>query len=577
MSRRTALLILGIAAAITVARIVWLDALPDTGYFLKYVFYANQILAGHVPREQLADLSPAYLLFTIGARAVTTTRWAIRDLQVIMLTIAALLIGAAAWRMRGMVAGSIAAAIVLLNRAALVNASDFEPETLLLLFVAAALLFLVLERPLLAGIFCGLGAVTRPVVLLPALLIAAFYLWRRRGAAALRLAGGTAIPVAIVLAAHLMISGTATIMDPGTVFFEGMNPLATGYVGIAPRVVKEIEPSFGFPDAMHEAYRTVASRAAGRPLPRSDSNRYWTSKALAFVRWHPSRAVALTWRKLTFLFHGYDAWDVPSMTAMDGELRRVPLWISFALIIPLAIAGFVLFRRPDVALFALGSALPLVIFFVNGRQRQPLLAAAAIGCGLAAAEIVARRRMVIAVIVIAFAALLSIEGPQQDQDAWIASAILRADDALRRNDVASAATWMPDLAPYAPPAALRAVALNALATDRDASRQFAAGICLLRAGERATAARVFDQLARDGYHAPWQNHAVSSVAYYQGRYEDARREAPGDPDVLAACAASGDRAAGAELDALWDPLTASAARRNTIIEKRGVDAPHSVR
>ena len=130
------------------------------------------------------------------------------------------------------------------------------------------------------------------------------------------------------------MTGSMLLMDPGTVFYEGMNANATGYAGVAPRIVKDIEQTIPGSDTMHVAYRVVASRAMGRPVTREEANRYWSQKSLAFVTTYPMRAITLVLRKIRLLVSAHDAYDVPSMVLKDRSLGG--LWISWALLVPLA-------------------------------------------------------------------------------------------------------------------------------------------------------------------------------------------------------------------------------------------------
>ena len=94
MKRRLLLAaILVVLALATWARVRLVDALPDQGYFAKYTIIADQILAGHIPRERLLDFSPLYLWFVVALRSVN-----IRTLQIVLLSVAAILVAIAARR-----------------------------------------------------------------------------------------------------------------------------------------------------------------------------------------------------------------------------------------------------------------------------------------------------------------------------------------------------------------------------------------------------------------------------------------------------------------------------------------------
>src|SRR5439155_25682217 len=106
-------------AVLTWGRIRLIDTLPDQGYFAKYTIVADQILAGHIPRDRLLDFSPLYLWFMVGLRAVGLGFHAIRILQIVMISAAVLLVAVAARRF-GRIAMMAAPVLLLGSRAALV-------------------------------------------------------------------------------------------------------------------------------------------------------------------------------------------------------------------------------------------------------------------------------------------------------------------------------------------------------------------------------------------------------------------------------------------------------------------------
>ena len=545
-------------ALATVARIVWVNALPTQTYFAKYEYFADHALAGHLDASRLPDLSPGYLWFVVALRALGASVKVIRALQIALLSVAALALGAVARRLWGDVAALATLVLVFANQAALVNASDLEPEAVILLLNSAALWLLVRRRPLAAGIALGLSVVCRPVGLLIAVVL---LVWQRRDA--LRIIAGAALPIVLVLGINFVKTGKVIIMDPGTVFYEGMNPLATGHEGVPPRIVKNLEATVEGPDTLHVVYRQIAARA-GHPR----SNAYWMGKALAFMRYEPAAAAALIGRKLRFAIAGYDAYDVPSMELNRRQLGAVPLWISFALLVPLAVAGM---RRENAMLifYALAAAVPLVVFFVTARHRNPLLVPLALLGGYAVAWLIERRRIAVIAVVVVAAVILSLRHPAEEEDEALWTATFATNDLMRAGQIAAATTWLPESVPPAPPALVRAAALQALKVDDSPSRRFSIAIALAQSGADAEAERVLRDLQSEGFRPYRRSRGVSSVSYYLARallhqhrraealplVAQARREAPGDADVLALSVALGETQFAAELDALHDPFT----------------------
>jgi hypothetical protein len=526
-----------LAAVVALALITWLrihliNTLADQGYFEKYLTFADRILAGQMPRDRLADLSPGYLWFVVAMRGLGAGFVAIRTLQIVLVSVAAFLCGVAARRF-GMIAMIAAPMLLLGNRAALVCATEAEPETLILLLASAALAALSVSRAG-AGALFGLASICRPVMMLAAGGIAIVERsWK--------LILYAVVPVLIMLTINIALTGEAVLMDPGTVFYEGMNPSATGYEGVQPRIVNDIERTSTEPDYLHVAYRLVASRSVGRTLTRGESNRFWTGKAIAFARAYPMAALRLTLRKMLFAIHSYDAYDLSTMARKDfllggmgpiGSLSPFVPYVSsvpsvpFGLLVALAAAALILARdrrplMPFVA-FALAGFVVLIAFYVTARQRNAILPAMVILAAVGISEIFARRH-IIAIVVVIVAAPLSIDGLAQIEDAngW-----------------------------------------------RGMRNGFDDALVLEQQGRWAEADVLLAQLEVDGYRPIRENRAVSSLAFYRARaamhlgrdprplLNQAATDAPGNEHVLAMQARLGDRDAGRLLFALHDPITA---------------------
>lgn len=520
MRRHHALLL---AAVIALALITWLrihlvDTLPDQGYFAKYLTFADRILAGRMMRDRLADLSPGYLWFVVCLRALGAGLTTIRTLQVIFVSIAAVFCGLAARRF-GVIAMIAAPLLLLGSRAALVCATEAEPETLILLLGSAALAAITPSR-VAAGYLFGLAAICRPVMMLAAAAVA---LVERSW----KLILAAAVPVILVLMINVALTGELMLMDPGTVFFEGMNPSATGYEGVQPRIVNDLERTSTEPDYLHVAYRIVASRSVGRQLTRAESNRFWTGKAIAFARAYPAAALNLTFHKLFFAIHSHDAYDLATMARKDVLLARYP-FIPFGALVAFAGAGVLLARERrrellPFVVFALAGFVVLVAFYVTARQRNAILPAVVVLAAVGVSEIVTRRHVVAAIVVTLIAILLSVNGADQIEDANGWQGVRNAfDDALT----------------------------------------------LERQGRWSDADRILERLESGGYRPIRENRAVPSVAFYRARaalhlgrdprllLDRASSDAPGNEHVLALRARLGDREAGRLLFALHDSLTA---------------------
>jgi hypothetical protein len=589
------LLLLGI---VTWGRIALVDRLHDQGYFAKYVQFADRILAGRIPRDRIADVSPGYLWMTVAFRGAGMAVGEIRNTQIVVLSIAALLCAAAAARLSGSVAAVTAAVLVLGSRAALVTATELEPETMILLLNAAALLLVVrwwtAASPALlwpAGLLMGVSAVFRPTAIAAIGLLLLMMSWRRSWRAAAGFAVAAAMPIAVVMLVNGRLTGDAVILHAGTHEYDGNNPLSTGCAGVMPRIVADLNAQSSEPDFLHVAYRMIAARATGTPVDARRSSRYWSGKAWAFIRTYPSAAARLFFWKGVLSVHHYDIYDLRTTKRKADELARYPA-IPFGSGFALGIAALVLRKRrsdllPAVA-FAAATLVALVAFNVSSRQRNPLLVPFAVAGGVGIAEIVAlaRARNERALIAIAATAvaipLLGIEGPPMREDAYIWSAsersveLRRAAYAARARGDETGGTALAALASVAEPAdpplvtprTLRSTALAVAGHTERPETLFDAAIALEKAEAWQEAWQITSRI-RD-YKPRRENRAVSSVSYYRARAAlhlgaplpavrqmviDAERESPGDPDVLALRTALGDANALARLEATHDPFT----------------------
>ena len=577
-------------ALITWARIALLDHLRDHGYFAKYVTFADQILAGNIPHNRIGDISPTYLWLMVALRALRLGFDSIRDLQIVMLTAGALFCALAAKRFGGWVAAIVAAVLILGNRAALVIGGEIEPEALIFIVNAAAILAVVRKKWWLAGLLIGVSATTRPTAMLTLILVAGWALLESRRAAVAVMATAVA-PIALVVAVNGALTGHMFIMQPGSQFYEANNPLATGCAGVFPRIVADVQDRSNEPDYLHVVYRIIAARATGTPVDAKLSNRFWSRKALAFLWIYPVPAMELFAWKAVMAVHHYDVYDLLTTRRKSLELSRYPA-IPFGVAFVLSLVAFVFHRNRrellPIAIFAFSTFVALIVFNVSARQRNALLAPLAILGGIGAAEIVALARARDERALFAFAGimiatpLLGIEGPPMREDAYNWWAQLRATsvraeafaarekgDRARAVELAAAASILDTTSEplVSNPTLIRA----ALATAQQAqspARLFDAAIALEKAGAWREADAVLATI--EDYEPRRENRAVSSVAYYRARaalhlhaaksvvnrhLARAAHQAPGDPFILALQSLTSNPSARQTLDSLYDPFT----------------------
>ncbi|HEX2836091.1 MAG TPA: hypothetical protein VHW00_24010 [Thermoanaerobaculia bacterium] len=478
---------------------------------LTYVDLADRIRFGEMP--EIADVSPVYLGLMVVLRRLGLSVPAIVSMQLAALTLAALCCALVAKRFGGWPAAIATAVLILGNRAAFVLATQLDPKTLILLLTSAALALLSRDRwwtTSLAAMLLGLNGATHPYGYLILFVVALFH---RRVAMLAAL-----LPVVLVLA---FTPRPAT--HSSTQFYEGNNPLATGAGGVSPISVARLQAAEGeaSPDP---AYRRLAVD--------------WSAKAMANLRAYPRAAMKRFAWKALLTIHNFDVYDLEAAVHTSMRLPRFPS-IPFGLAFALAIAALVLHRRRrDLAPFACLAAvlmIALTVFVVSARQRNVLLVPLAILGGVGAAAIVTLMRERMERGLLAFGAVL------------IATTILGIEGRPMREH---AYQWMRIAPPDAPEF------LFDRAIEMQHAGQWLRSEVLLSAIE--------------DYRPLRGNEAVSSVAYYRARaamqlhmddavirrlLDEAEREAPGDPFVLALRGVTIDRAALRRLDELHDPMT----------------------
>jgi hypothetical protein len=562
------LAIVVLLAVATLLRIFLIESLHDQGWFVKYYELAGRALAGSIPVERLGDVSPAYFWSMVLMRALGMGVNAIRALQITGVTLSAVLCGAAAWIVAGRAAAVATTMLILGNRAALVLATELEPEILIMVLVSGGILATVVWQArraaaaaVTAGILFGAAATARPVALGAIVLLAGWmaYETRRRSPRNPEESGTPSIPgklggvpakasVVFLLAALLPVAvmalvnrhftGSLAIMQPGTQFYDANNPLATGAAAVLPRIVLDLQLSSSEPDYLHVAYRVITARATEGTVDARTTNRYWSGKAFEFITAYPRRAFELFVWKGILAFHNYEVYDLYTTRQKAGELARWPA-IPFGASAALSIVGIVLWRDRrklvPVLLPAAATVAALVAFNVTARQRNALLPPVAVLGGIGAGAIFARVRQRSDTALMAFGAvvvvtpLLGIEGAPMRENDYVWRATQLAEE--RRRDArelqargltaeamdaaADAIIFDPTRLPGLPLHVLRDRAQSLAEEGTLPQSRFDAAVALQTAGAWAESARALDTLG--SYRPLRENRMVSSVDYYRAR------------------------------------------------------------
>lgn len=576
----------GMVLIVVVLQIVSLSGFQDLRFFQKYWKLAGELNSGAISPERLNDVSPLYLWVVTMLKSIGLSPAGIRIVQLLMNGLTSLLAAMVAFRVAGPLAAVMTAGFVIANRAMFINATELEPEALIALLNTAGLYFLFGtaryggRRAFVAGLMFGLSAAARLVVLPASLLTGAIALWCSRRqtahpvrAFALPYLAGLLVPLLGAVAVTFALTGNPSIMNPGTVFYEGWNPYTSGYTLTEPLIVSDVRVGIDAPDPLHLAYRLIASRITGDPPSPKLSNSFWTEKALEFVGTFPNQAARLGLAKLFFSVHSYEAWDLPQMVGRFRETSGV-FWAPFGLLVALALISLIdRLRDPIVIglwLYSVCYLAVLVAFYVSSRQRNAVVPVMAILAGIGVAAIVTSLRkhprgaLLRAALVIVLAILLTRPYRWQAENAyqWTAAfnseavvAKLREAEREGRNDDAMRLraidrTWLlgddPHI-PSAPKALVAAVAKGELSRADEHQRIFDLALALQYAGDWETSERILAFLHDSGYRPVRQTKAVDSVSYYRalahlhsGRHETAERflqmasnDAPADAYVLA--------------------------------------------
>lgn len=591
--------------------------------FLKYPIAAEMVLDGSLARERTIDFSPLYLgLHVAATRFVSAPRVAISAAQTVLAAASVALLFVILRRRVSRRLALVGAAGLLFNRNLLVHQSILEPEIVLLFLVLVFLAWVA--RPgrwtaFGAGVAGALALATRPNLLPVLALVPVAYCFARpirsrlthepepkngdpgrwRGVIVPSALFG--LPIALAVGLLMLRSAEATgnplapTMNPGTVFFEGNNPLSFGTSAVYPPVVSLLaqQPSASRePDRAHQLYRDIARASTGEPLSVSQVNGYWRDRALAFIRAEPLRWLRLELGKMTLAFHSTRLHDVATAWLIERELGLLPS-IPFALVGALALVGLLVeaprWRRALLLYALLASQLAtMLVFYVSARQRIVLLPAALYFAMVALERLGQPHRRLYGLLAILLGLCLVLPHPVLDELAHqrsrrfeaearvreLQAAILREPPAWHREAATAWLATRPDRVPRQRAAflpnedvsvdeqILRSVISR---NDLSAPGRFDRAIAERAAGRLVEAEATLAELEAEGFtpyrsvmstdlatHRAWLAALGGDASAAEGHVRRALERSPGDPHALALQVALwGDEAAKQDLDAFW--------------------------
>ncbi len=239
-----------------------------------------------------------------------------------------------------------------------------------------------------AGLVFGLAAIARPNILL---VVPCLGLWlflhfydriglKKVGVLLAVFFVGVVLPILPVTIRNYVVADDVVMISSqgGINLYLGNNPSAEGLTMIMPEVVLDARIPWTKFIPTISAY---AEKERGRPLKPSEVSTFWTNRAKQFMYEHPGQFLSLTFRKLVYLFSGFensDQVDIYDFTQYSSLLSLLlfdkGIKFPFGLFGPLALVaiGFSFRRWRPLAplLIFMAAYIPTIIFFlVTARHR----------------------------------------------------------------------------------------------------------------------------------------------------------------------------------------------------------------
>jgi 4-amino-4-deoxy-L-arabinose transferase-like glycosyltransferase len=293
------------------------------------------------------------------------------------------------YRIASAVAGRMAGILSFLFFLLYPITTYYEGELLLdsifTLFALLSLYFFIYkkddrDRPLMAGLFFALAALTRPTILVFLPVVAIYYLCRwplpqaRREtikALVLFLIITTVLIAPVTIINYLASDQLILISYQGGVNFHiGNNPEADGLSSTLPEAGKD----WDIEDADYLAYKE-----SGRRLHYGEQSAFWYKKGLDYIIDNPGQAFKLFTRKLYFLFSGHEVSNnrpLDQVVFQNSLLSFLP--IRFSILAALAILPLFLANDNRKTLYTLYGlvllyGITVAVFFVSSRFRLPIV------------------------------------------------------------------------------------------------------------------------------------------------------------------------------------------------------------
>jgi tetratricopeptide (TPR) repeat protein len=399
---RQAALVFGVALGVRVIHIWQLRRAPFFDLLLgdsqSYDDWAQRIVAGDWIGHDVFYQAPLYPYFLAIVYAVFGhSLVAVRLVQACIGSGACVLIGVAAARffrfdeLRGRAVGLIAGLALAFYAPAIFFDALLQKTVLDVFLVCVGLVVIahVTERPdhvrlwVALGVTMGALSLTRENALVFIVVLAIWaaivqrpFTVRTIGRRLAGLVAGVVLVVAPVGVRNSIIGGGfyITTSQFGPNLYLGNNPHADGMAG-------SLRAGRGSPEYERQDATDLAEYVAGRRLTPGEVSSYWTSEALAWIRHDPGAWLKLTVRKIVLLCNRDEVLDTESQEShadWSWPLRALGWVGNFGVLLPLAAMGAYVTRRHIARLWVLYAmaasyAATMIVFYVYGRYRYPLI------------------------------------------------------------------------------------------------------------------------------------------------------------------------------------------------------------
>lgn len=372
---------------------------PDTTIDSQtYITLAQRVIAGNFTLgPDTYYVTPLYVYFLALVQGIAGSVTAVRVAQIALGTASVGLIFATAREWAGERAAWYAA-----SAAALTGLFTFYEiaviQTSLDAVLTAALLWtltLAVRResfrwPIACGVIMALATLSRPNMIVPAVVIVGAVLLQRRIRLATLLAAGLVAGLAPIAARNVIVSHQWTVMSSqgGLSFLTGNGEGATGFFrpipGVRPTVEGQVEDT-----------RRIAEAALGRPLTNSEISGYFQDLTWQWIGAHPGWWIRLLLTKTYYLLNAQHIALPLSYPFFAYDTGSILGWLVVGphVLIPMGLVGLIWLafsvekdRRRDLVVwltFVPAYGASVVLFILSERYRLPLLVPLAIGAGAA--------------------------------------------------------------------------------------------------------------------------------------------------------------------------------------------------